>query len=475
MGIISAVNSKPPHIVFIVADDLGWNDVGFNNPHMITPHIDKLAGEGVILNQSYVQPLCSPSRHSFMTGYYPFHAGLQHRVIMPGQAVCSPLNMQFLPKYLKELGYATHMVGKWHLGFCKWECTPTHRGFDSFFGYYNAQEDYYTHDWEGGYDLRQNERLATEFNGTYSLYSYDKAAADIILKHNASQPLFLYMAFQNVHDPIEVPKKFEDMYPDIQNEGRRKFSGMVTALDEAVGNITNKLAQKGMMDDTLFVFTADNGGWPLYYGNNYPLRGAKFTIYEGGTRAAGFVRGPGLNVTGKRFDGLMHAVDWLPTLVSVGGGSSPPAGYKGDGVNMWPALSQLSTSPRTELVYNIDDLFPYEEGHAAIRVGNYKLIDGYPGLYPDWYKPQTEESDYSISEIDAEQFERNLASKYQLYNLKDDPTEHNDLSSKEPDIVSKLAARLKYYHDTMVPANYPLPNPFSSPKLHGGAWSPGWC
>lgn len=222
---IFGVEAKPPNIVFIVADDLGWNDVGFHNPNMTTPNIDKLAKEGVRLDQSYVQPVCSPSRHSFMTGIYPWKAGLQHLVIGAGQDVCSPLNMTFFPEKLKKAGYATHVVGKWHLGFCSWNCTPLYRGFDSFYGYFNSREDYYTHfqanylDFHDDYDVVWNE------TGVYSANLYAQRAEEIISQHDSRKPLFLYLPYQSVHEPLQVPPEFEALYPNVQTEGRRKFCG----------------------------------------------------------------------------------------------------------------------------------------------------------------------------------------------------------------------------------------------------------
>ncbi|KAK3105238.1 hypothetical protein FSP39_020441 [Pinctada imbricata] len=471
---LSYCQGKPPHIVFIVADDLGWNDVGLHNPDIKTPNIDKLARDGVILNQSYVQPLCSPSRHSIMTGYYPFKAGLQHLVILPWQPVCSPLQFKFLPQRLKDLGYATHMVGKWHVGFCSWNCTPTYRGFDSFFGYYNAQEDYYNHSWYNGLDLRNNTKVVRDLNGTYSLYAFEKRAKEILNNHDQSTPLFLYLPFQNVHDPIQVPKQYEDVYPNIKSDGRRKFSGMVSALDEAIGNITDRIKELGMYEDTLFAFTADNGGWIQYFGNNYPLRGGKFTIYEGGTRVIAFMTGVGLK-KGTQYDGIMHAVDWSATLVDAAGGTPPT---DGDGMSQWKAISGGAEPPRNELVYNYDQHLNPVQGHAAIRIGDWKLIDGYPGQYPDWYKPDTvyDLPDFNKPEKYFRDYIKMNKSRYQLYNLKDDPTEHNDLSKQYLDKVRELSARLNELTKSAVKPNYPdIPDPKSLPSRFGGAWSPGWC
>ncbi|XP_052090818.1 arylsulfatase B-like [Mytilus californianus] len=357
------VQAKPPHIVFIVADDLGWNDIGFHNPDIISPNIDKLAYGGMILNQSYVQPVCSPSRNSFMTGVYPFKSGLQHFVIMPQQPACAPLNQTFLPMELKKMGYATHIIGKWHLGFCKWECTPTYRGFDSFYGYYNANEDYYNYEVDKGSDFRVDKKA--EKPNVYSTYAYSQRADEVIGGHNKNQPLFLYLPFQSVHEPIEVPQIYENMYSNIKNKGRRQFSGMVTALDDAIGNVTQSLMKYGLYNETLIIFTADNGGWTAFSGNNYPLRGGKLTVYEGGTRAVQFVHGAGISKSNYTFNGMMHAVDWMPTILAAAGGGSVPGI---DGINHWPDLQDgIPRHTRTEFIYNLDDSTVPVNGKAAIR------------------------------------------------------------------------------------------------------------
>ncbi|KAK7481420.1 hypothetical protein BaRGS_00027376 [Batillaria attramentaria] len=465
--------AKSPHIVFIVADDLGWNDVGFNNPDMITPNINKMAEGGIILNQSYVQPVCTPSRNAFMSGYYPFRSGLQHGVILPQQAVCAPLNRTFLPQELKKLGYATHAAGKWHLGFCNWNCTPTYRGFDSFFGYYNGQEDYYHYDVLNGYDFRNNTALYTTQNGTYSTFVYQEHVRQLIASHDPATPLFLYLPLQSVHIPLQAPKEYTDMYPNLKTEGRRTFSGMVTAMDDVIGNLTSFIKDRGMYSDTLFIFTADNGGWTQFYGNNYPLRGGKVTIWEGGTRAAAFVHGWGLKTAGVRYDGMMHAVDWFPTIITAAGGVVKNKDI--DGVSMWDAITSMGPSPRTGFVYNLDDMNPPFEGHAAIREGDYKLIKGWPGMYSDWYPPD--------KEYDGQDGELSLAKELEapdlittrLYNIKDDPTEHVDLVEQLPDVVAKLERRMAGYMKQYVKPDFPANDPDGSPSNYGGSWTPGWC
>uniref|UniRef100_K1QM88 Arylsulfatase B n=1 Tax=Magallana gigas TaxID=29159 RepID=K1QM88_MAGGI len=464
------VSAKPPHIVFIVADDYGWNDVGFRNPSVLTPNIDKLARSGMILNSSYVMPVCTPSRNSFMTGQYAFKSGLQHIVILPQQATCAPLNNTFLPQKLKELGYATHAIGKWHLGFCKWECTPTYRGFDTFYGYYNGAEDYYNLSIAGGKDFRDN-RTPVNATGEYSTILYARRAESIIKDHDASKPMYMYLPFQSVHEPLQVSlESSSDIYSKVHTESRRTYLGMVTAMDEAIGNITKALKTKGMFNDTLIVFTADNGGWITYAGNNYPLRGGKTTVFEGGTRATAFVSGAGIQKSNYVYPGMIHAVDWMPTVLSAAGGTPDPTL---DGIDQWDSLRTAGESKRTEFIYNIDDLRPEICGHAAIRMGDYKLIDGYPGAFQDWYKPDQVVSDLyeDVSLNDTRPF----FDKMMLFNLKDDPNEHVDLSKKHPDIVKKLKSRLEYYHKQIVPANFPKNSASSAPTNYGGFWTPGWC
>lgn len=479
--------TRQPHIIFIVADDLGWNDVGWHNPSMLTPNLDRLAKNGVILNSSYVQPICTPSRSSFLSGYFPIHTGLQHGVIHGSQPNCLPTNLTLLPQQMKRLGYSTHMAGKWHLGFCNWKCTPTFRGFDSFVGFYNGAEGYFNHS-QGhkhkiGYDFRFNTCVYNSAKGKYSANIIAERAKDILSTHNPKhQPLFLYLAFQNVHTPLQVPKHYEEFYPHIQHKNRRTYCAMVTALDEAVGNITKALLKHGYMNNTLIVFTTDNGGPTRIASNNLPLRGAKDTLWEGGTKGAGFVYGPNiLNRTGETHTGMIHAVDWYPTFVHIAGGT---VDFKIDGINQWESISRGEPSARTEFVYNIDPI----RGNAAIRMGDFKLTEGRPGKYNGWYPVPTLNDNQSVIDYDDDELlngdwenkddedkRRHHHFKDMLFNIRMDPTEHFDLAKKYPGIKNKLKARLRKYKRSMVPARYPEGDPEANPKYHNGVWSPGWC
>ncbi|XP_046566683.1 LOW QUALITY PROTEIN: arylsulfatase B-like [Haliotis rubra] len=350
---LSGSTAVSPHIVFIVADDLGWKDVGFRNPQVLTPHLDKLAKAGVILNSSYVQPVCSPSRNvsCFMTGYFPFHTGLQDGVIRPTSPGFVPIKFTLLPQKLKELGYSTHAVGKWHLGFCNIKYTPTYRGFDTFVGYLTGAENYYNHtrgyDNFSGYDFRFNTSVYTEVKGKYSTRVFAERAVDIIKSHDRNTPHYLYLPFQAVNEPLQVLPEYENLYKHIQNIPRRTYCGMISALDEAVANITNALKETGLIDNLLLVFTTDNGGPYRAAANNLSLRGAKGTLWEGGTKGTGFIYSKTLlKKTGYLNTGMMHAVDWYPTLVELAGEENTDPNM--DGVSQYDMLINGGPSKRNE-------------------------------------------------------------------------------------------------------------------------------
>ncbi|KAK7104126.1 arylsulfatase B-like [Littorina saxatilis] len=473
---ILGILSSPPNIVVILADDLGWADVGWNNPGIHTPTLDRMAREGVILNQSYVQSTCSPSRAAFMSGRYPYHMGMQHRVIMAGWKQYLPDDQPILPEVLHKMGYATHMVGKWHLGYCAWRYTPTYRGFQSFYGFYNALEDYYNHTGQQeAYDFRDNDQVDRTAVGHYSTHLFANRATRIINEHDVTQPLFLYLSFQSVHGPLQVPQWYVDTYCShvpASDSKRRLKCGMIAAMDEAVANVTDVLHRRGLLNNTFLLFFSDNGGPVNMGGSNWPLRGSKTTLWEGGTRSPSFVSAPGLlHRTGYTYQEMIHVSDWFPTLVEAaadGNDTARDIPTNIDGVSQWRnLLAGSSPGPRTEFVYNFDDLF----NNSAIRQGPYKLVHHHPGNPDGWFAPSEMKNATTV----------NLTSptghpEYLLFNVLQDPLEKTDVKDVEQDVFQRLKARMVQYRQSMVPAVFPGYTEASTPsKYFNNVWSPGWC
>ncbi|XP_070562992.1 arylsulfatase J-like [Ptychodera flava] len=482
-----AEKTKKPHIVYFMADDLGWGDVSWNNPDVITPNIARLAGEGVLLNNSYSQPLCTPSRAAIMSGYYAHRVGLQHQILWSPQPHGLPLDVKLLPEKLRDVGYRTHMLGKWHLGNCKWEYTPTYRGFDSFYGYYNLLVSHFDkmhrtiqNQDVAGYDFRDNTGVV-EKSDEYLTEMLVRRAEKLIKEHNVNEPMFMYFAIDLPKWPNEAPQRFEDLYKNVKNIDRRKLCAMVSAIDEAVGNLTRALKERGMWEDTLFVFFSDNGGVHYLAGSNWPLRGTAGTLFEGGSRVPGFVCSSALKKTGYVNNELIHITDFHTTILKLAGAE---AEGDLDGLDVWDTISEGKPSPRTEMVYNIDDVEPTG---SAIRVGDYKLIIGNPEIFhprrsltlsDGWHKPvldgpQPKHTPVRFGELGKLPDFQNVTL---LYNLKDDPIEKLNIAEKYPGKVAELKKKLKEYEKKMRPAiNPPLDFEGANPDNYNGVWSPGWC
>lgn len=390
---------KRPHIVVILADDLGWNDVSFHGSDQIpTPNIDALAYHGVILNQHYVPALCTPSRAALMTGKYPTHTGMQHIVILEPEPWGLPLEEKLLPEYLSELGYRTHAVGKWHLGYHRREYTPTHRGFHSHFGYWNGFQDYFDHTVKAtfgadmsGYDMRRNMSVAWDAAGRYSTDLFTEEAVRLVRDHPKDSPLFLYLAHLAPHtgnrdNPFQALDEDIAHFSHIADPERRVYAAMVRRLDQSVGDVVTALRERDMLQDSVILFMSDNGaptfGVHSNRGSNFPLRGMKETPWEGGVRGVAALWSPLLDRPGRVSHTLMHVSDWLPTLLSAAGANASSLPLL-DGVDQWPALSRGAPTRRLELLHNIDDL----EKYAALRRGDWKYVTGntQDGVADHWF------------------------------------------------------------------------------------------
>ena len=357
-----------PHVVFLLADDLGYADCGFNGGTQIaTPQLDALARAGTILDAFYAQPVCSPTRAALLTGRYPMRHGLQVGVITPGAKFGLPLDERTLAEALRDAGYATALTGKWHLGEFDAAYLPHRRGFDQAYGHYFGALDYHTHLRNGIVDwYRNGERVLEE---GYTTHLLAREAVRIVERHDADQPLFLYVPFNAIHTPLHVPDRYLAPYQELP-EPRRKIAGMLAAMDEAVGQIVGAIAAKGMRERTLFVFASDNGGPnPGRLTDNGPLRGGKAGLYEGGVRVCAFATWDGVIPAGKRVAEPLHVVDWYPTLLRLAGGSLAPDVQRLplDGRDLWPTLVAGAPSPHDEILLNASPKA------GAIRVGTWKL------------------------------------------------------------------------------------------------------
>jgi arylsulfatase A-like enzyme len=407
---------KKPNIVYIVSDDQGWKDVGYHGSDIQTPNIDKLAAGGTRLEQFYAQPMCTPTRAALMTGRYPFRYGLQTAVIPSGHTYGLPTDEWLLPQALKEAGYYTAIIGKWHLGHADPKFWPRQRGFDYQYGPLIGELDYFTHEQHGVTDWYRDNKPVKEEGYTTTLLGND--AVSLIEKHDSATPLYLYLTFNAPHTPYQAPQEYLDRYKDVADPSRRAYAAAIGAMDDQIGRVVGALEKNHMRDNTIIVFQSDNGGTfnPMFAGegdmskikipcNNGPYREGKGSLYEGGTRVIALVNWPGHIPAGVSLDAMIHVVDMYPTLASLAG--APTAKSKPlDGLNVWPTLSEGKPSPRTEVVYNVE---PFR---AGVREGDWKLV---------WRVI--------------------LPSAVELYNLKDDPSEKTNLAAKYPDKVATLEKR----------------------------------
>ena len=403
----------------------------------------------------YTMPVCTPTRAAIMTGLHPIHNGLACGALLGQQRIGMPLRFGTLPEMLAQHhGYETFMSGKWHLGFFTAGYLPTRRGFSRFYGFLTGKEDYFSHqDMEytcpghsaqklgppfrcnktsstlgpGAYfglDLYDGETLDRTQQGRYSTELFTSKAIAMLELRNRSRPAFLYLAYNGVHnanpaDPLQAPSQYVDRFTgSIPCEGRsgnnltacqdrRVFAGMLAAVDEGVGNLSKAVARLDMAENTLWVVVSDNGGpsddqqgdsWngiDRNVASNWPLRGKKASVWEGGTRVTAMISGAGITNTGVARTGLMHAADWLPTLLDASASAAafpdtrlPPeyrqqlSGTVLDGVSAWPMLSKGAGSLRTVVLNNINEV----TGSAGLRIGDWKLVSGAKEqLLGGWY------------------------------------------------------------------------------------------
>ena len=472
-GAVSVPPPVKPNIVFVLVDDWGFSEVGFRNPGIKSPNFDELAKTGLVLNRHYVYKYCSPSRASLFTGRWPHHA---HQWNLPYNAVLGTnINMTMLPAKLKQAGYSTHMVGKWHQGFYDPSFLPVNRGFDTSSGFLLGNEDHITQESTCAVDYWKNKAPDTR-NGTYDSYIYRDDLTDIVNKHDTSKPFFLYLPLHNVHAPFEAPQEWIDLYPKGSTcDFRRTFQAMVSVADNLTGTVVQLLKEREMWDNTLMVVSADNGG-ERCAGSNYPLKGCKYTFFEGGVRSLAFANGGVLpdSMRGKTSEGFIHIADWYPTFCKMAGvdpSDSGPGKLPVDGLDIWRIISgENATTEHEEIVlgYNFSS-------RGAIIMGEYKLIVGKQGgscdtlMHPPLDYPCTKGP------------EGKDCDPYCLYNIISDPEEKQDLTKTKPDILKMMVDRYNNhakepqdmldqgYHDNNFPK---YADACKYMQQHGSYWRP---
>jgi arylsulfatase A-like enzyme len=454
----SLAAAERPNIVFLLADDLGYSDVGYHESEIKTPNIDKLAATGTRLEAFYVQPVCSPTRAALMTGRYPMRHGLQVGVVRPWAQYGLPLEERTLPQALKEAGYFTAICGKWHLGHFQRAYLPTNRGFVHQYGHYNGALDYFTHERDGGFDWHRNDQVCRDEGYTTNLIGEE--AVRLIEKQDGSRPFFLYVPFNAPHSPLQAPQEYLDRYASIEDGKRKHYAAMVTCADDQIGHIVAALEKKGLSKNTLIVFSSDNGG-PLGSGaTNGKLRAGKGTLYEGGTRVTAFANWPGQTKAGAVVNEPLHMVDWFPTLVKLAGGSTQQK-LPLDGRDAWPTITEGKPSPHADILLNTTP------ANGAVRAGDWKLVlnGGHSEIGPEAPAQKTAKGKKGKANKATADSGRESV---ELFNLASDPYEKTNLAEEQPEKVRELKAKLAAYSaEAVPPKSGPQAPGFQVPKVWG--------
>jgi arylsulfatase A-like enzyme len=408
----AAEAARKPNIVLILADDLGYGDVGYYGSSYKTPQLDALANVGVRLDCHYVFPACSPTRAALLTGRYASRFGCtspQNKRVLPFDTVT-------LASALKSAGYHTALTGKWHLG-SRPEWGPNKFGFDHGYGLLAGSCGPYDHRYKTGPYTKTWHRNGSFFEEEGHVTDLITREAVRVIKTKRERPFFLYVPFTAVHLPIDEPQKWLDANKNIPDFGERLRAADATHLDDCIRQIVEALEQQNLRENTLLIFLSDNGahgpipnnepGYPAKYpavqtgGSNAPFRGGKWSLYEGGIRTPAIVSWPGRLQPGK-IDAPLHVTDWMPTLCALAG-YKPEKDLKWDGRDIWPMLTGQVAAPETRTLYWLG---PGRES-SAVRQGDWKLV---------------------VSKGDNEE----------LFNLADDPGEKKNLAAQLPNRVAEL-------------------------------------
>jgi len=393
--------ARPPHMVVIVADDLGYGDVGFAGGDLPTPRMDRLARESLILNRFYAAPMCTPARAQLLTGRHAVELGLI-RNVKPRGTTALPPGAGTVAEQIKRAGYRTALVGKWHLGHTEPEQLPSARGFDATYGCLRGWVDYFTHAVDGISDWHRDGQPLDEPG-----YATDLIAAEarrLIEAHDAqAEPLFLFVSFTAPHPPLQAPV--------AGRTPRETYAAMVASLDRGVGEVLDALADGGLAEDTVVWFLSDNGANPKFGGDNGSLRGGKYSCFDGGVRVPACVRWPG-HIEAGTSDEFVGVIDVAPTLLALAGAAPLP---NTDGVDVSACLTDRRPAPERDFVFAVE--------HARVR--------RYAILRPPFKLVEERRTDGDVTRS--------------LFDLTTDPDETHDLLGTRQELEAALGAILARY------------------------------
>ena len=430
--------AERPNVVVIVADDLGWADVGYHGGNIDTPSLDRLAEQGVQLNRFYTTPICSPTRAALMTGRDPMRLGVAYGVIMPWDNIGVNPAEHFMPESFGAAGYQTAMVGKWHLGHAQMTYHPNERGFEHFYGHLHTEVGFYPPFANvGGKDFQVNGVTADDEG--YETYLLADEVSRYIRERDTQKPFFIYMPFIAPHTPLDAPAELQEKYKDIDTDlpparsnqtdstrriskllmresARPMYAAVVDGMDQAIGQVLNTLDEEGLSDSTIVLFFSDNGGAAYSYGgaDNAPLRGGKGETFEGGIRVVSLMRWPEKLQGGQIFDQVMTVMDVFPTLADAAG-VDPLNTFEFDGSSLWPSISEGTTHTREDMIMFASEIPIY---------GSFKLT-----AFDNTWK--------LVQEMEQDQLSTTVTNY--LFKIADDPNEYNNLAAEYPDIVVSMS------------------------------------
>uniref|UniRef100_A0A1A9WE45 Sulfatase N-terminal domain-containing protein n=1 Tax=Glossina brevipalpis TaxID=37001 RepID=A0A1A9WE45_9MUSC len=430
-----SVLANRPNIVIIISDDMGFDDVSFRGSNeFLTPNIDALAYNGVILNNLYTPAMCTPSRAALLTGKYPINTGMQHYVLVNDQPWSLPVNETTMGEIFQEHGYYTSLIGKWHLGMSRKIYTPTFRGFDYHYGYLGSYVDYYDHtliqrnkNYSRGHDFRLNLESMHDQACTYVTDLLTEESVNLIKRHDYNaKPLFLMLNHLAPHSanedvPLQAPESEIDKFSYIKDPQRKIYAAMMSALDNSVGQVIEALADMEVLNNTIVLFFSDNGGPTIGLhantASNYPLRGQKNSPWEGGIRSSGAIWSTQLEKLGSIWQQTFYIADFLPTLASAVGIYLDIATLKLDGLNLWSALKYGYERVEREILHNIDDV----DNYVSYSKGKWKFINGttQEGKYDDWLSKRADNNTLDPRSLIYEEIIKNTTvwQKLQKFNI----------------------------------------------------------